>query len=187
MFHTLADLAKFLTQHGIDTAEYGKGTSKGLEQLLDEVLKGECYFESGGDTMARHVNVLFVSITRADNKVLTEVNQTFHRTSTREEYSRQRNVVLAEKMHKGEDPVDATVRAINEELGILVQDLHTISVTCTTEEKYSPSYPGLLGVYSKATVVVAESELGNTIPDNYTFTEYFPSGEPRVTATWKWM
>lgn len=191
--NTVADLDTLLASHGIDTSKYGRDSAKSLSQLLKEIQEGECFFDVVDGVLIRYVNVLNVAIKRNDGAVLYEESQTFHRTETREEYTRKReNMLLAEKMLPGEDAIDATIRALDEELDIHISSelelaaLEVRVVDRRIEKKFSPSYPELLCSYSKVKTEVTAETLPVVIPDGYTFTEYFPNGEPRVTATWEW-
>ncbi|CAH6419541.1 Hypothetical protein POVR2_LOCUS45 [uncultured virus] len=186
---SLDQLKLVLLTHNIEYLQYGQGTAKSLSQLLKEIQEGECSLSVVDGQLIRTVSVLAVAITRSDGRVLTEVNQTFHKTSQRDEYSRQRNVLLLEKMLPNETAAEATRRGINEELGLDVSHLVVTwdIIKRTSEQKYSQSYPDLLCSYDRTTVTIPLELLGVEIEDGYTFTEFLQTGEPRVTATWKWL
>lgn len=173
---TLAGLASLLGLYSVDTSGWGKGSSKTISQLLNEVEMEE--------KLIRVVNAVFIYI-QNNGMTLKEDIQTYHATPTREEYSRRRRSVLAEKRGKEEELKDAVKRALEEELGI-EYDGTNYEVTEEVEQKFSQSYPNLQCVFYKWNVYITLEELNYDIPDGYTHTEYFENGNPRVTATWRW-
>lgn len=186
---TVDELKERLILSEIDVEQYGKGSAKTLHQLLEEIKEGESSLSINMDDgkLKRTVRVLLISIKRSDGKILIETNQTFHETESRKSYSRQRNCLLAEKLHSEEDLKLAINRSLTEELGISSgKFVLNYIVPCVIETKYSQSYPGLLCEYYTLTVTIPSEDLSE-IPDNYEYTEYFSNGLPRVTATWKWL
>jgi len=186
---TLGQLRDTLVEHDIDVTKYGQGTAKTLNQLLKEIKDGETILEVKDGQLKRTVNVLFISIVNSEGKVLKEIQQLFHATPERGEYTRKRNIVLGEKVLPGESVDDAVKRAVLEELGLNIsQKNYNSDVERESTEKYSASYPELLCVYNYVYVKLDAQETGlDIIPDEYSHTEYLENGEPRVTSTWMWM
>lgn len=183
---TLEQLEKLLIDNRINTTLYGKPGTKSLDNLLNEIKNGETVMNIKDKKLTREVHVLQIYII-FNSKILTETNQLFHATPTREAWSRQRNCALAEKIYPGEDIKQSIHRSLKEELGIFYvsenDDIRPVEI----ETKHSASYPELESIYYMNKVYINSNALNVLIPDGYTFTEYFPDGKPRVTATWNWL
>lgn len=143
---TVSELQTLLQAHGIDTGLYGKPGTKSLQNLLKEITEEESNLEVCEGKLKREVHILLVYIKSGD-KVLTETNQLFHTTPNREAWSRQRNSVLAEKLHPGENAQEAVRRALEEELGITYSGTNHKVNPVEAEIRTSASYPGLESVY----------------------------------------
>lgn len=151
----LSALQQRLRGAGIDTAEWGTGAGKTLEHLQKEIEGGETVLVTGEDgELLRRVVVggADVFYTSPDGKRyrLSEDRQVFADSDGEDGESRERRRNLghsvSEKMKPNEDPEEAMVRGIREELGVEGE----IDLTATgTEEQLrsSPSYPGLQSQY----------------------------------------
>lgn len=120
---------------------YGSGEAKSWQSLLNEIESGDCSIEWSNDGIpVRVVRVLAISVCDPDDNKLYEAYQEFAD-------GRRRGRGLwgvSEKLKTEEDLQQATVRAIKEELGIDSSKFSFMVDPChETEEKYSPSYPGL--------------------------------------------
>lgn len=183
---TVQALESLLEEHGIDTSLYGKEGSKTVAQLFGELEAQECSLRLKGSSLIRVVHPLFIHIQDGDGRTLKEESQTYHATPTREEYTRKRGIVLAEKIFDGEDVTTAVHRALKEELGIDYEGTNFVTVP-EVQRKSSPSYPQLNCVFKRENVYITLQELCVSIPDGYEHTEYFKDGSPRVTSVWKWV
>ncbi len=141
----LEKLESFLATHQVPLTEWGKGKAKTLDHLLDELTKGECYFEKGNDQFSLIRRVEGVQITvfhdTLDGRLrLNEDRQVFNDGRTRRRPS---DFSVGEKMSPGETPHQSATRALAEELGIV----ETVPLVFkeTIEQPVSPStsYPGL--------------------------------------------
>lgn len=133
---------------GIDVSGWGKGSAKTLEHLQREIESGETVLITDKQgRLLRKVevvsgNIFYIS---PDGKRyrLREYEQVF-----KDGRKRTRNLgeAVSEKMKPNEDPIDAMIRGVREELGIEGK----ISLTETGVDKQllsSPSYPGLQSQY----------------------------------------
>jgi hypothetical protein len=120
-----------------------------------------------------------VFIYNKDNDILIEDKQIFKDGRVRE-----RNMPLGEKMFPDEDWQEATIRAITEELGSVVNYQPIIVFDkinphlSIIEESTSDSYPGLNTIYEKHFVSVHVPNL-----PSYPF----ESHEAHLTSYWKWV
>lgn len=147
---TLHELSQKLNGAGIDVSEWGKGQAKTLAHLLEEIDNRETVLVTGeqGELLRKVVvataDIFYVS---PDGKKyrLKEDRQIFKDGRERKRNLRQS---LSEKMKLGEDPKDAIVRGVREELNIQGE----IFLTEKSVDKLllsSPSYPGLQSQYIK--------------------------------------
>ncbi len=104
------DLAHWLEIIGIDSSLWETSSSKTLDNLWDEYVRGEVSFQT--DPPLRIVHVVQLIISR-DNKILVEVAQEFSNGKRRS-----RDQPPSEKIKSGEDLYDAALRCLDEELGV---------------------------------------------------------------------
>lgn len=156
----ISSLRAQLENAGISTSEWGKGEAKTLRHLVQELEEGECSLtadEQGALTRTVVVggaNVLYTS-SEGQRFQLIEEKQVF---KDGRERKRDLGCAVSEKMKPGEDPTDAMVRGIREELGLSGE----ISISYEGQgEKtiLSPSYPGLTSRYlnHRFTVILQDS------------------------------
>lgn len=135
----------------LDKNLYGKGSAKSWQALVQEVESEECKILWEDNIPIRQVSVLRIEVIAArecsnySGMRLHEAYQEFIDGRRRE-----RNLPgLSEKIKPDESINEAVIRAVHEELDI---DTSLVSIQLNpcqeTEEKYSPSYPGLLTRYS---------------------------------------
>jgi len=133
---------------GINVSEWGKGQAKTLAHLQKEIKSGETVLVTGeqGELLRKvvvgGVDIFYVS---PDGKKyrLKEDKQIF---KDGRERKRDLGQAVSEKMKPKEDPKDAMIRGVREELGIEGE----ISLTETGADEQllsSPSYPGLQSQY----------------------------------------
>lgn len=153
-------ITELLRKHAINVACFGTGSAKSLENLLAEIESGEAVLVEGNSRLARKVSVLGVDVFTdiGGTKVrLVEDRQVFNdgRVCRRSLPSS-----ISEKLHQGEDVLEAVARALNEEVGIGKFTLLTPTPRMRVEVEDSPSYPGILSEYTKyeVDVLIASSE-----------------------------
>ena len=157
----ISSLRAQLEGAGISTSEWGKGEAKTLRHLVQELQEGECSLiadEQGALTRTVVVGGANVLYTSSEGQLfqLIEEKQVFNDGRERK---RDLGSAVSEKMKPGEDPTQAMVRGIREELGIS-GDI-SISYEGHSEKTIlSPSYPGLLSRYlnHKFTVTLQDSQ-----------------------------
>jgi len=174
----LQDMVLWLESIGIDVSQWGTSTSKSLENLWDEYLRGEIYFVA--DPPLRIVQVVQIIVGRND-MILLEMEQEFSNSKRRS-----RNQPPSEKIKPGEDLYDAALRCLNEELGLepVQIDIDKFSYTAKEEIIESPSYPGLLTRYTIHTLEVQVTGL----PEQEFWRENVAAGEgdPVKRHLWGW-
>ena len=105
-------LVELLKSHNIDYGKWGTGTTKTLDHLVDEVIKGETVLvENEQGELVRKLAVLWIEVTHhvADGRVykLKETHQIF-----KDGRERRRNLKtsIAEKLVGGEEADDLSVK-----------------------------------------------------------------------------
>lgn len=164
---TATKLKVLLELADIDLATWGTGSAKTVDHLLREIDSGESEVTFSPDgTAQRRVRVAWVDVLHFDAN-----GNVYQLYEDRQEYSdgrvrkRELGSSLGEKFLPSEEPLEAAVRALSEELGITdYASLHSIGSKQTT---HSPdSYPGLESQYdTHSFVAVIEGDAYN--PDGY--------------------
>jgi len=140
-------LATLLGESGIDTSTWGTGGAKTVAHLYKEICDGESQMSFGPEGVTRAVRVAWLDVLFFDEQgdvyLLAEDRQEYRDGRVRR---RQLSSSLGEKLKPDEDPDEAAVRALSEELGAWsYQSLHAIGYERTT---HTPdSYPGLESTY----------------------------------------
>lgn len=151
---TKQQLVALLQKHAIDVARFGTGSAKTLAHLFAEIVDGETLLAEVDRRLVRRVGVLgvdvFADIDGARFRLI-EDRQVFN-----DGRERRRNMPtsISEKLHQGENVLEAVTRAMNEEIGISEFKLMTPTPCTRTEVVDSPSYPGILSEYTKHEVDV---------------------------------
>lgn len=174
-FQKPAELGAWLAGAGIDTATWGEGEAKALDDLWGEYLKGESSFDD--EPPSRVIKVVQLVIRRGD-AILTEIDQLFA-----DGRRRTRMRPPSEKLARGEEPRAAVLRCLSEELGLRAADV----VIEREREPYevisdSPSYPGLPTRYFFHTFEVAAENL----PDEDFYRDNSAAGDPVRRHQWGW-
>lgn len=177
-------LSQWLSERGIDTSQYGSAEgSKTVGNLLQEVRQGEsCLVTTKEGTPLRRVAIVSVNITNDSGKSLFEAKQILPGGRVRE-----RNLLLSEKMLPDEDPFDAAIRGIREELGSILPDNPVINIikdtySMSTEQHASTSYPGLCTEYVCHKVAATVDALPQH--ENFVTEEARPDGV--LLSSWEW-
>lgn len=142
-------LKQQLENYGIDISQWGTGQTKTIEHLLKEIEEGETILVIGKEgkllrkVIAGGADIYYVDSNKKRYR-LKEEKQVF-----KDGRERQRDYLdqsVSEKMKPSENPKEAMIRGIKEELGIEGE----IVLTKTDAEEQilvSPSYPGLQSQY----------------------------------------
>ena len=128
----------------LDLSLFGIGSAKTFQELEAEIAAGESTIVWEGDRPIRQVQIACVQVRSPDGRTLIEDRQEFTDGRVR----RRGLEGVSEKLQTGETPMDAAQRALMEELGIQAV-LIIEPMGETVEERFSPSYPGLLSRYWK--------------------------------------
>ena len=156
------ELIALLEKNRIDPSSFGQGKAKSIDDLLEEIEKGETTLSQ---RIVREVSVVTINVfANVDDKeyLLVEHEQIFD-----DGRKRQRNLPtsLSEKMHPEETVNKAVARGIKEELGV---DNYSCvgEIINKTEAIDSPSFPGVLTIYriQEVDVLLDPSEYK---PDGY--------------------
>ncbi len=141
-------LRHFLESNRVPIEAWGSGEAKTLEHLLKELNEGESILQEGESGLLRVAESAVVNVFYNDYrslKILWEKKQIF--TGGRERVRENLAGSIGEKMHPGEDPLEAAYRALGEEL-----DIHErLPLTPKGDERKGPvpsaSFPGLHTLY----------------------------------------
>ncbi|MCA9350934.1 hypothetical protein KC874_04565 [Candidatus Saccharibacteria bacterium] len=163
-------ITQLLKKHEVDIFSWGSYEAKTVEHLISEVLSGESQLlETDQGELLRVLEVADGTITYTDSLgavyKLTEDRQEFAdgRVRKREHL---KDISLAEKVAPGEDPKQALLRGIDEELGI-TGDIYIVgNPTLDEKQVESPSFPGLKTQYRvhKYKLVIGSDSFN---PDGY--------------------
>ena len=154
-----AETEILLSSKNINFDVWGQGESKTLQHLLDELTSGESTLEiDGSDRVVRKVEGsainIYYSLYQGKTLILVEEKQVFTGGRVR---IRNINTSIGEKMRPSESPMEAGIRAMQEELKISDITLAPIG----TEHRdlvASTSFPGL---WTKNTIHVFETYLNS--------------------------
>ena len=149
-FATDDELRQWLDDHSVSTSTWGADATKTIGDLRDELDRAESTLHVEEGRVLRCLSVAKVRVLRlgsSDRKQLFEAKQQLPTGGVRV-----RGVPLSEKMFAGEEPREAALRGVREELATKLADpagdvqfigpLHEF-----VEVKMSPSYPKLVCRY----------------------------------------
>lgn len=143
------DLKKVLLESGVSIEEWGEGSAKTVNHLFDEIIEGETILIREGEELIRKVAVARATVVHTlpsgEKLSLVERRQVFSDGRTRE---RPREHAVAEKMKYGENPDEAMLRGICEELG-LCDEIDITKTLISRERDESLSYPGVTTEWSQ--------------------------------------
>ena len=137
---TKKGLENYLLKFGISSESWGKGNSKTINHLLQEILKGESNLVIENKKLIREVSALSIVVTHKD-MLLKEDHQEFNDGRIRR---RKMKASVAEKIDKNDKNLNEAVkRAIREELGIEIQNNQIKETEISSSTRMSMSYPEL--------------------------------------------
>jgi len=178
IFENAHSLGKWLADRGVDMSTWGQGGNKTAVDLWLEVQQGDCLVQ--GPPPVRIVRVVQVII-QQEGKVLIEGAQEMG-----DGRLRTRNFYPSEKMKRGEPPAAAALRCLHEELGITTGQVIILSeCSSQTEERDSPSYPGLKTQYHF--VEVAARIRGLPLQDFWHENAAYTLNDPVKRHHWVWV
>lgn len=172
-------LNTLLVAGGVDTALWGHGLTKSVDDLWSEIVAGESRIRTQPlqRVVLGAVNVLI----RRGERILIETRQVFASGMTR-----QRDIPPAEKIQPGERPIDTAMRCLREELGVARHDVEIVITAPPPrrEVRPSPSYPGLVTEYTFHTV---EARVNGLPDDDFVTYEYGADGRAwSMRHDWAW-
>lgn len=146
---TVQEVESLLQEYDIPLSEWGKGNAKTIWHLAKEIEDGETALAEEDGQLFRTVHVCNAEVYHRSSEGqlyrLREDRQEFHDGRVRR---RDLGGALSEKFKAGEDPTEAMVRGIEEELGLTEGGIE--QVLFLGEERRAGSamsYPGLSTMY----------------------------------------
>jgi hypothetical protein len=122
--------------------KYGVGKAKSFDRLMEEIKSGETQIIFENHQPVRLIQVARVYVFHKERQ-LVESKQTI-----KGQGDRFRNLnCVSEKFKLSESALDAACRGIEEELGLYVKNSDLVILGKKSEERESPSYPGLVTRY----------------------------------------
>ncbi len=178
--HSLQDLVTWLSKNQIDYQNWGTLQSKTIDNLYEELIKGECRLLD--DPPKRVLSVVQLLIQQG-GKVLVEVEQILC-----DDRIRMRSSPPSEKMKIREDWRQGALRCLEEELQINRDRVRILTGECHAQikERKSVSYPGLLSTYYIYPVAVETPSLPEG--DFFTYEKSDPEADHLVSKhKWGWV
>lgn len=138
-------LMALLQQGGVDTNKFGEAGTKTLEEFAAELTSGEATLENHKDGIMRIVDVVAVKLTRKGGSVLVEAGET--KDGVKKDLKR----LPAVKRRSDENQFLAAQRVLTKALAMDDNEvtMNPNDVMVMTEQKDSPSYPGIKTFYRK--------------------------------------
>lgn len=143
---TASEISQKLTKYNIDVSVYGQPKTRSLEQVANEVQRGESYLMESDDKILRVVDSVFVRVMEPTGKVLVETKQE----------QPDGTVVKVEKLpscphHKGDNIWRTAQRLLETGPKFANENVHIRAGAeqIQEEEEESEAYPGLISVYRK--------------------------------------
>jgi len=178
-FTSPQELGIWLASRGVDLSQWGQDRAKGLTDLWYELINQD--MQLADQPVLRVVQAVTVVI-RQDDKVLIETEQVF-----KDGRRRLRNQPPSEKIKLGESYHDAAIRCLEEELGLVREQVKMISNTHQTTQirRDAFSYPGLATHYHLHRV---EAQVSHLPRHNFRTTEASSSAasDPIKYHYWSW-
>lgn len=178
LLKTIHQLNEWLNSQDINTAAWGLGEAKTVENLWAEIVEGETQLQD--NPPLRVVQIVNVIIRRGDY-LLVEAAQEFG-----DHQQRRRDLPPAEKLKPGENPVDGAIRCLQEELQVGPAYVEVLAAPPEAESviRESPSYPGLPTQYRLYRVEVKVTGLPEA--DFSTSESPHDDGDPVRSHHWRW-
>lgn len=164
---SIVELSKNLKDYGIPVEEWGTGSAKTIDHLLDELRNKECIIKKEENSIVRYIEFVGISVFYKEKNgnilYLNEDRQEFKDGRIRK---RKMSSSVSEKMKFGEDPLISAVRGIEEELGISVDMNQLKRIKHLNFDGDSLSYPGLKSKYTghKYTCYITDDQFN---PEGY--------------------
>jgi hypothetical protein len=144
---SIIDLEALLIRYKVSLTEWGKGNTKTLRHLLDEIHLEESSLIICNGKIKRLVSAIGVNVFYQNNGItykLHEDKQVFFDGRTRK---RNMKHSVSEKMVPDENPTITTIRGIKEELGVKINWYELVSTGEESKIRESISYPNLQSEY----------------------------------------
>jgi hypothetical protein len=143
----IKDLSDKLKEYKIPVDSWGKGSAKTIDHLWDELESKECVVKEEGGRLIRCVEFVGVNIFYKDKS-----GNIYHLKEDRQEFKdgrvrRRETSSMSEKTKPGENPVEAAMRGLQEELNVKVTAGQLINKKDFSKSEVSNSYPGLESKY----------------------------------------
>ena len=158
-------LARYLARFGVETSDWGRGDTKTVDHLLEEMRNGDSELIVDGTDLTRRVRHVWVDVfatVQDERRHLVERRQVFNDGRVRE---RVLPTSIGEKCKVGENPAEAARRGIVEELAIAAP-IKLIVGMDRQNPIGPPSYPTLRTVYDTYWFV-AELDISDFKPEGY--------------------
>ena len=173
-------LANWLVAKGVDLSQWGQASAKSVEDLWHEIINHDMVIDE--DPLLRVVEVVTVII-RDGERVLIETAQQF-----KDGRRRSRNRPPSDKIKLGENYREAAIRCLDEELGIVSEQVQIMTNThhVTQMVRQGVSYPGLPTQYYLHRV---EAKVSHLPKHDFRTTESTRSGrtDPVKYHYWSWL
>jgi hypothetical protein len=143
---TKEKLIEILELYDIPLDKWGRNSAKTVNHLLNEINDNESTLEVKDNNLIRRVEFIGVKIFYTENDItyqLKEEKQVFKDGRTR---VRNISSSVSEKKMKSEDPINAVIRGVKEELNIVINRNKVITDFTKIHEDESLSYPGLFSI-----------------------------------------
>jgi hypothetical protein len=152
---SVQQLETWLASKGINTSQWGTGAAKSLQDLWNEITSGDAQVED--EPPRRVLNIVDVNV-HSGNKFLLEYEQQLS-----DGRMRYRGLPLSEKMKPGENPINAAIRGLQEELQVKSSNVKVLNADPQPRPIYreSRSFPGLQTEYRIYEVDVDVEQLPN--------------------------
>jgi hypothetical protein len=174
----IEQLNNWLLSKGVDPSSWGLHNTKTVQNLWTEIALGESALQD--DPPLRVIQVVHI-IVRNGNRILVERKQNLGSNG-----SRYRNQPPSEKIRPGENPIDAALRGIEEELQVQRDRIRLLDSPLSKPEEVreSNSYPGLETKYIIYEVPVEISRLPDK--DFWTDESIENRSDPVTKHHWFW-
>jgi hypothetical protein len=153
--------------------QYGIGQAKPFEKLIKEIESGETQIIFENNNPIRIIQTARVYV-YCKGKQLVEAKQIINGNERFRNFKS-----VSEKFKLDESAINAAVRGIKEELGIIIRDSDLVSLENVKDGKESPSYPGLLTRYDFY-------DFRWDMPEKYFKPEGYIAYEENATTYFEW-
>ena len=146
-------LIDLLERHNINTSLYGKDGAKSVDELSEEVFRGESRVGLNNRwQLTRYVSMLNISIVR-DNRPPIKISRVFKTNHLKCTWSCEM-FMEATKTYQSKDIENAVVDLISDVLGEIDLNHMRLTWSVSKDVRESESYPGLMSEYENVNVVL---------------------------------